>query len=323
MALMILKSTDAGAPTLNGVNGTLCNVLNWALVQNGWAVEYTATNARVYRAGSGNRRRLAVRHDSAISGAANKATVRGCENASSATAYTDPFPTVAQIANASSKWETSATADSTARAWEIYLDTTFFYICINTNGGQGRMVYFFGDVPSTEAGDVWNTLLWQDADLNIDMSYGPLWQAPTNVIVCSPPSKMYWCRNIDGTIKSIPAALVMQQNGSYIGNLNAAPVAREGYNSKIHQEKIAVCCPGAQASINSAKSILRRGWMPHLWAGLHYGRGLINPTADRDTFTNTAYNASALFRVIGLYDPDSISYPWVIFEETNTWSNPG
>lgn len=322
MALLILKSTDVGAPTLNGVNGTLCAVLDWALVQKSWAIEYTATNARVYRPGSGNRRRLHVRHDSAISGAANKATVRGCENASSATALTDPFPTVAQIANTNSKWMTSMTTDSTARAWEIYLETTFFYICINIAGGAGRVVYFFGDVPSAESGDVWNTMVWQDADTNVDMSYAPLWQSPYTSIAVAPPAKMYWCRNIDGTAKSIPTHIVASVTASYLGVSSTLPIAREGYNSKIHYEKMAIACPGAQASVSATKSIYRRGWMPNLWVPLHNGRGVTNVTADRDTFTNTAYNGSALFRVIGTYEPDTYSYPWVIFEETSTWSAP-
>lgn len=321
MALMILKSTDAGAPTLNGVNGSLCNVLNWALVQNGWAVEYTATNARVYRPGSGNRRRLHVRHDSAISGAANKATVRGCENATSATALTDPFPTTAQVVNANSVWMTSNTADSTARAWEIYLDTTFFYLCIDMTSGAGRLIYFFGDVPPAEASDVWNTMVWQDADPSIEMSYGPLWQSTQNTIVNNPPSRYYWCRNIDGTVKSIPANLITNSASGYISNVSGCPIARQGHNSKIYHEKVAMCCPGAQATVNTAKSILRRGWMPHLWAALHSEKGLT--VVDRDTFTNTAYNASAIFRVLELYNSYSGGYPWIIFEETNTWSNPG
>jgi hypothetical protein len=193
---------------------------------------------------------------------------------------------------------TSATVDSTARAWEIYLETTFFYICINVAGGAGRMVYFFGDVPSAESGDVWNTMVWQDADTSVDMSFAPLWQAPYTGINIVTPSKMHWCRNIDGTVKSIPTHLITSNGGSYLGNAGTLPVAREGYNSKLHYEKIAVTCPGAQASVSPTKSIYRRGWMPHLWNPLHNGRGTTNVTADRDTFTNTAYNGLSLKRLV-------------------------
>lgn len=322
MALMWLRSTDVGAPTLNGVNGSLCNVLNWALVQNGWAVEYTATNARVYRPGSGNRRRLHVRHDSAISGAANKATVRGCENATSATALVDPFPTVAQVANNACKWQTSQTADATARPWKILLAPTFFYLFVMQDGSIGHTIYFFGDVPPAEAGDVWNTMIWQDADINVDGSYAPLWSAIQQTIVCNPPSRFYWCRNIDGTVKSIPAAMV-GHSASYVGVTSGLPVAREGYNSKIHHEKLAYCCPGAQASISPTKSIFRRGWAPNLWQGLHNGRGTTNLCNQGDTFTNTAYNAAATFSIDLIYSIDSTGYPWIIIEETDTWVNPG
>lgn len=36
----IIKSTDAGAPTLDGDNGSMYNVLKWALPQLGWTIEY-------------------------------------------------------------------------------------------------------------------------------------------------------------------------------------------------------------------------------------------------------------------------------------------
>lgn len=323
MATMFLKSTDSGAPTLNGVNGSLCAVLDWALVQNGWAIEYTATNARVYRAGSGNRRRLAVRHDSAVSGDARKATVRNCESATSATAYVDPSPTVAQVPNNTSTWTTSNVASSSARPWEIILTPTCFYLIVTTENTVGRCIYFYGDVPPTDSGDVWNTLISVDSNSAPDMSYGPFWQQFGLFIQCVVPCTFYWSRNIDGAVKSIPACLVAGSALAYAGNIASCPVSRQGYNSKIHQEKLAVGCPGAQATISATKSILRRGWLPNLWVGLHNGRGATgNLTTDKDTFTNTAYNASATFEILDCYSTFAINYPWFIFEKTDTWVAP-
>lgn len=331
MATLFLKSTDAGAPTLNGVNGSLCNVLNWALVQNGWAVEYTATNARVYRPCVGNRRRLAVRHDSAVSGAANKATVRGCENASSATAYTDPFPTVGQMANSAAVWATSDTADATARGYRIVVGTTFFILMIRltdwpTSADPGYATYFFGDVPSTFSGDVWNTLIWINNTSGASLGDQPLLN-PVYGYPAASSSTHFWCRTIDGTVKSSRGSLsVTGAGGSYLGCVGSGefPSAREGYGGVIQMERLYVSdtgVPGTGAS-NKAKMALRRALIPNVWAPLHNGRGVITPTECDDTFTNTAYSAAASFRVIIATAGSPASYPWFCLEETDTWSPP-
>ena len=118
-----LTESSPGAPALSGTNGTLCNVLDWALPQKGWAIEYTATNNRIYRPGAGNRNRLFVSHDSTVSSDPRLATVRGCENASAAnvSSLVAPFPTTTQLANTHSTVSVSNVSSTLARPYRIIL----------------------------------------------------------------------------------------------------------------------------------------------------------------------------------------------------------
>ena len=98
MSIIHLTEASSGAPRNSGTNGDLCVLLDWALVTNGgWSIVQTAANARVYKPIGGNGFLLYVNHDSAVSGAAQLATVRGCESATAASeaGLVSPFPTIA------------------------------------------------------------------------------------------------------------------------------------------------------------------------------------------------------------------------------------
>ena len=60
--------------------------------------------------------------------------------------------------------------------------------------------------------------------------------------------------------------------------------------------------------------MLKRGWLPNMWNPIHTGTGTLS---DQDTFTDTSYNASAVFRAFTY----SSSYV-IIMEETDTWTLP-
>lgn len=113
MSFYYFTSSDSGAPALSGTNGTFVTLLDWILVtKGGWTQVYSGTNKAVYRAPSGNRFYLRVVHDSAVSGSAQRATVRGYESMSGIDTGTDPFPTVAQQSDANSNWSASQAANS-------------------------------------------------------------------------------------------------------------------------------------------------------------------------------------------------------------------
>jgi hypothetical protein len=311
MATLFRDNASPGAPTLNGVNGSLCAVLDWALLLNGWTIEFTATNARIYRPASGNRFRLSVRHDSAISGDATLATVRGCESATSATALVNPFPTTAQLPNSTANWLTSEAPDTAARSYRIAIGTTWIILAVRPGIADSWDMQFFGDLPKTQAEDAWNTLCTSrgssttgaDASFANDYSPGGAYLG----------AKMYWARSVDGSVKSTLGCLMLAGAGQ-MGSLGSLPAARQGYGNRIVREKISVGDAGGSTAFAPALTVHRRGWMPNLWNPLHAGAGGLTSA---DTHTDTSYSASSVFRAIPVYGSC-----WALLEESDTWSAP-
>lgn len=54
MTVTIYRSTDGGAPVLNGTAGSFVAVLDSCLVASGWTIAFTSGNRRAYQQGSGN-----------------------------------------------------------------------------------------------------------------------------------------------------------------------------------------------------------------------------------------------------------------------------
>jgi hypothetical protein len=288
----------------------LTTLLDWALPQASWAIEYTGTNERVYRPGSGLRNRLYVNHNTATSGNAGLAVVRGCENASSSSVLVDPFPLAAQVANGSSNWCISNAASTTDRPFRIYLSETFVFYFSNINGTADQWeVGFFGDVEGVLGSDTYHTICGVRNAANAT-AFTSIVQAVSSVISAS--SNIYWARDVTGAVKSSRGGLCAM--GSTLGNLSGAPVARGGYQNRIYREKVAVTDVGSTSTSPSNLGLPKRGWVPNLWNPLHAGRGSV---AEVDTFTDTAYDATASFRAIS-----SNTTGFVIMEETDTWSAP-
>jgi hypothetical protein len=311
MAVLVLSELTPGAPVLSGTNGALCSLLDWGLLQNGWAIEYTATNSRIYRAGSGNRYRLSVRHDSAISGSAALATVRGCENASSVSALIDPFPTVAQNTDANACWIASDAVSAVARSFRFLVSPTWMILAVKAGSANAWDVQFFGDVPKTYAEDAWNTICTSRATTSLGVD---------NSVVSEPISsgffiaqKMFWARGIDGGAKSVRGFL-STSNLSVIGASAGSPAARAGYGNRIVREKIAISDCGGSSAVVSALAVARRGWLPNIWSPFHNGTGGMTSA---DTHTDTAYALGSLFRII----PTS-GFGFVLLEESDTWTAP-
>ena len=75
-----------------------------------------------------------------------------------------------------------------------------------------------------------------------------------------------------------------------------------------------ISCSGSASTVLFTKSVTRRGHLPHIWVPLHSGKGAL---VVADTFTDTAYNASAVFSAFPI-----TSATWVIIETTDTWTPP-
>ena len=312
MALSFLTDQSAGAPALSGTNGTLCAVLDWALPQQGWAIEYTdGANARVYRPGSGNRFRLHVNHNSTVSGQAYLATVRGCENATSATALVDPFPTVTQVTNGSASVCTSNMNNATARPYRIVVTPTLVVLSVGTTGltTGGWDLFLFGDTVPTYAGDAYATVILVGGTTASSVSSRGMANSMASGVL---PTKLFWCRSVDGATKSTQGCLVGA--GTSMGSVTGTPQMRDGYLNQIVRDRLAASCCGSATTTSGPMAIYRRGWVPNVWNPICNGSGGLGIN---DTFTDTAYAAGSQFIVA-----PAASNISAILETTDTWTAP-
>lgn len=317
MALQTLTNLTSGAPALTTVNGSLCTVLDWALVtMAGWTIEYTAVNARVYRPPSGNRYRLFVQHDSAII-ANNLAVWRGCESATAAAAASlvDAFPTVAIAAPlAASVLLGQAANNSTARAYRIYVTSTFVTLTVDSDtAGVPYEVAAFGDLVPSLPEDVYCTICTSAFSQSATAGARGIFYNSggyTSGIVSS--NTVFFARSIDGVNKCTRGSYAI--TGPYFGSVSNTTTARGGFMNRLFREKVAVSDTGASSGASNPMGIVRRGWIPQWYNPLHTGKGTL---ASDDTFTDTVYSASAVFRVIA---PNTAGF--FIIEETDTWSAP-
>lgn len=323
MATLILTQASAGAPALTVANGTLCAVLDWALVQNGWAIEYTATNNRVYRPGSGNRRRLFVCHDSAVSGGTWAAVWRGCEDATAAgiANIVDPFPTTAQRSNTEATTLVGEGNTTAARNYYVIVGVDFVLLLVKYNPGSGFWdAAFFGDAKSAEAADTWATLCMNRGTSAPGTNSNVTSYSNSNFYVTSPqatPNVLHWCRSIDGSVKSTRGYVISPAGAAgFLGQLNNYPTARAGYANRINRGYIVPGCTGGSstAAVTAGLLIPFRGAIPHLWAPLHSSIGGLT---EADVFSDSAYHASASFMAL----PGS-SGAWAIVETTDTFQAP-
>lgn len=311
---ILLTEASPGAPRNSGTNGDLCGVMDWALLQAGWTIEYTSGNARVYRPPSGNRFRLHINHDSTVSGDARLAVVRGCENASDATTLVDPFPTAAQRANAASHWKISSVASTTSRNFIIIVSPTFVIYLTNFSGTANQWDGgMFGDVWRSRPEDTWNTIC--SVRIAGAAATTSIWQqiVTTDTNVSAP--QVYWARDITGTNKSTLGAIyATASGGSGMGIINNAPAAGAGYQGEVMREVACVTDIAVSSGNAGTNTLFRRGAIPNLWAPLHNGRGVLT---DADTFTDTSYSPSSVFRALGTGTTN-----FIIIEESDTSVSP-
>lgn len=161
----VYYNTDASAPSLNGLAGSLINVLDACLVNgygskvaSGWSKVFSGTNKAVYRAPQGNRHYLRV-DDLALN-----ARIRSFETMTDVDTGTGPMPTDTQLSGGTYLTK-SGTADSVARPWVLVADQKrFWFINATSQTLLGSMTtdgngFFYGDIISFKAGDLFHTML--------------------------------------------------------------------------------------------------------------------------------------------------------------------
>lgn len=319
MAILHYTEATGGLPNsgrLSGTDGDLVGILDIALVANGWAIEFSTGNARIYRPASGNRFRLYVNDAAAVSGAATLALVRGCENASAASnaGLTDAFPTAAKIADSSSNWVKSSAANTTARNFDIFVGTTWVAYYVNFSGATNVWDFgFFGDLSPCLSGDSYATL----AVVRNSSSAATVSNTADGINAGTGNLCYNICRSYDGTVKSTTGGVWANIAGK-MGTISGMPAAQGGPSTGIDRFKAVTMDTGTTTTTSSATlGLPQRAYIPNFWVPLHLGRGSTNA---RDTFTDTAYNASSAFTLFPVANVSSSGF--TILETSDTWSPP-
>jgi len=289
MSFIHVTSATAGAPVLNPVNGALCSVLDWALPQAGWEILYSSGFARVYR--SQNGRCLHVNHNSAVSGDARRATVRGAASASSATALVNPYPTQEQCGNDMSSWRIDTTTSTGGRTYDIVADSNFLILAIQQGSRQAE-VYFFGEV-ITDLPDAGACVIHVSSTSSVtntaQQGIRGAFSSATFVAASQSSINIYWQGNVDGSKNSTVGFLF----GPGFG-MSGAVQARGGYEQRVFREPVVVADYGQEGPTTIPPlGIPKRGILPNLWSALHGSNGSMAPA---DTFGDSAYDPAARFK---------------------------
>ncbi len=320
MAIIHVDESTPGLPNsgrLSGTNGDLVGIMDVALPLNGWAIEYTSGNARVYRPGSGNRFRLHMYDDSAVSGSAALCLVRGCENASDATTLVDPFPLVAQVANSSCNWVKSSAANTTARAFDIWVGETWVIYRVNHTGVTNAWeCHLFGDFAPNRSGDSYNTFCTVRNSTSTTAVQWNSWV--TNILAGN--NTVFICRSYDGTVKSTNARMSSTVPTSNFGVVSNFPTIFSGPSSGIESGKVSIgCCGSTSTTPSGTLGIPSRGWVPNIRMPFHNGRQAATPNT-RDTYTDTAYDPSFIGDITCL--GNAVNNSVLIVESSDTWTIP-
>jgi len=309
MAWSVYDETSPGMPNLLSVNGSGTTLLRTVLPLLGWAVEYGPTgNAAVFRAAAGNRHRLQVRHESSLSGDAALGMVRGAHTATSATAVGSPFPNATQAPNNQATWKFGIPGDpSTPARWKIAGDDRFFHF-FSHDPSYGWDWQYFGDVPS-DYSTGYETVC--SSRYSSGSPYGSTGLGET-LYPYPQAMNLAWARGINGTTISTYGCKDGRQHPP--GRVGNTPAMRGGYQNRVMREKIGVTCIGSSSTTPNVLGLIRRGWLPNVWAPIH---SQIGGVSDGDTFTDSAYDPAANFLVV-----DSPSYGSLILETTDTWVKP-
>src|SRR4051812_21450587 len=167
MPVTVYRSTDPSAPVLDGLAGSLVNLLDKCLVAGygakaaaGWTKPFTGTNTAVFRQGGGNSFYLDVADNGPGVATTQEARLRGYEAMTAVATGTGPFPTVALAANGLFIRK-SAAAAATARVWTLIADDRTFYLFIQSGDVAGQWWGFnFGDFYSYVTGtDNYRTMI--------------------------------------------------------------------------------------------------------------------------------------------------------------------
>lgn len=315
MTVRVYRSTDASAPVLSGTAGSLTALLYACLVTGygalagaGWAREFTATNKAVFRAAAGNRMRLRVDDTSTT-----EARAIGYEVMTDADTGTGPFPTNGQVSGGM-YIRKSNTADGTARPWMVLADEKRFYFINNSAGSDFTVAFagaemgghfFFGEINSYKAGDLYNTLIMGSEATGTNSNRFAVVIVPASN--WSGTTAHYMARPFYQSAGSMQVSKMQPMQfsvGSVIGNVGGPypdPVSGALLLSPIYI-----------VENGPANVILTRGVLPGMWAPVH-----ALPAAHADVVSGSGETAGKSFQLINISSSGTVGR--AAFEISDTW----
>lgn len=327
MSVTTYRSTDAGAPTLNGTTGngfvnllTICltgtGTAYGSLPKKGWTLLFTGTNKAVYRTVDGVGF-LRVVHDGTGTGGFREALVRAAEGATDVDTLVDPFPTVAEVADTACVWRASNTLDTTARAWELVADDNWFILSV-LHDTTAADTYMFGRYSPSRSANSWPYIISTRgaANSNADGTAAAIYQAAASAFNTA---RLFAMRNSNGTVKSPRAALVTESASSVstftaTGQLGPPIPNADGL---IFMSPPQVWVNGVTGGVASDPQ--SAGFFPNLWSPLHNFNSAGRAAFYGDTFNAAGYDPSAQFVFRGARG-DTAGKP--VIETTDTWQDP-
>lgn len=297
MALYWVTSTDPGAPSLTGVNGSGNAVFDYILSTiAGLTILYTGTNRSVVQMPDGTV--LRYYHDSAASGDARFMIVRAAESASAVDTLVDEFPLTSQVADASCNVMASVTADATARPWWALVDTDATACCFHffnepqTNGIAGGMYWGGGTQVSALPVDNYATVMYTRASTSAVAS------AATATLGCgalnATPVTLFLRRSRDGLVKSSRANAGPYQGSGNLGIATSGPAYPDPDDGKMRICKVSILDFYSQSSTPGTSPEIVRMWVPRLFQAMHVVSAFA-AVNNGDTFASSSYDASAQF----------------------------
>lgn len=256
MQFKIYRSTDTSAPVLQGIVNSLVALLKACLCDGygsqapaGWSSSFVSGNLGVFTPAVGSTlSNLAIDDNGPGAGGAKEARVRAYETVTSATAGTNPFPTVAQQTNGLI-WRKSTSADVTARTWVLFATDSVFFLFVNTGDFAASMSFGFGDFTPLQCNDRYRSFIFGRAVENNGTANNEAWTTYSNT------GSFYLDRDIGGSALSIGATRLCGTNGG-------ATLGKGGYTTLMP----ATIRPISKIAIREQTNTVLRGHIPGMWS---------------------------------------------------------
>lgn len=329
MSVTVYRSTDAGAPVLNGTSGNgLVNLFDICLVgsgtaygslpKKGWTKPYSGANKGVYLTVDGGCY-LRVMHDGSNTGGFREALVRAAEGATDVDTLVDFFPSLSDVAAGSETWRVTDSLDSTAKAWVLIASENWLTLHVMFGGAANiNDQYLFGRFSPVSGLNAWPYII----SVRNSSNSGTQTQAAS----CFVPSasqfsgtfRLFAMRTPDGSTKAPRASIATQSAGSAGGGLPGVigPIIPEPTG------KIVIAAPHVWINGQAGGTTLNpslAGFFPNLWSPLHNCGAIGRAAFFGDRFNAPGYDPSAQFELMG--GALDTAGKWVM-EITDTWQDP-